>query len=119
MAFHRLSAPSLVALLLSTAGPALADGACRDASFCPDLQLVRACEVTGCGMADSFRSRGQLEERIVDQGLDGTGSPMICSRLRFAQEAYIQAAAYGDATALADRDRVRGKMKTLCRAGFW
>jgi hypothetical protein len=106
-------------MLLSVADPAAADPACRDASFCPDLQLVRPCQATSCERADRFKAFGQREERIVDEGLDGPDTSP-CMRLAMARRFYTDAVADGDPSALADRDRARGKMKQRgCSSVYW
>jgi hypothetical protein len=121
MPLHRLAALALAATLFSVVSdPAAADSACRDASFCPDLQLVRSCQATSCERADRNRALGQREERIVDEGLDGPDSSQACMRLAVARRFYTDAVADGDSAALADRDRARGKLKQRgCSSVYW
>jgi hypothetical protein len=111
MTFRHITAALALAGLLGAPAVSAADPACRDASFCPDLQLVRPCQATSCDSADRNKAWAQREERIVEEGLDGPNSSHICSRLGFAKHLYVEAAADGDPSALLDRDRVQGKLK--------
>lgn len=116
---HITPAAALLIGLIWAPAPAVATPACTAGTFCPDLQLVRLCEGPSCERAALLREAGRREENIVDQGLDGPMSSMPCSRLQFAQEFYIQAVAYGDNSALTDRDRVKEKIAKHCPFRGW
>lgn len=111
MTSRNTSAAIALAGLLGAPGALAADPACRDASFCPDMQLVRPCQATSCERADMWKAAGLREERIVDQELDGSSTIRVCSRLSSARSFFVNAAADGDPSAMDDRDRVQRKMK--------
>jgi hypothetical protein len=119
MTLRNTTAAIALAGLLGAPGALAADPVCRDASFCPDLQLVRPCQATSCDRADMWKTAGLREERIVDQGLDVASLMRVCSRLGFARNYFVEAAADGDPSALVDRDRVQGKMKQRGCPSHW